>query len=134
VSTSEVGSEIGADSPSAGGSTIGAGAAATLVGSTTFFLATFFFVRLVAAGTALAFLVARLADFLATFFALPTLFALLDFFDATFFKGLALAAVRFAFATGRFFVLLFFFAMVTLLLAMLRLVAVRVSLKKSAVI
>jgi hypothetical protein len=113
---------------------MGAGAAATLGGGATFFLATFFFTVLVATGMDLAFLVAGLADFLATFFAPLTVFVLLDFFFAVFFAVFALAAVRFAFATGRFFALLFFFAMVTHLLAMLRLVAVRVSSKKSAVI
>jgi hypothetical protein len=61
---------------------------------------------------------------------------LLDVFAGRvfFFTALLFATVRFAFATGRLFALLFFFAMITFLLAVLRLLAVRVSSKKSAVI
>jgi hypothetical protein len=61
---------------------------------------------------------------------------LLGFLDerAFFLAVLLLAAVRFAFAIGRFFPLPFFFAMVSLLLGVVRLLAVRVALNKSAVI
>jgi hypothetical protein len=72
----------------------------------------------------------------AAFFAFFATLGLLGFFNLRvfFFAALVLAAVRFAFATERFFPLPFFFAMVSLLLAVLRLLAVRVAPKKSAVI
>jgi hypothetical protein len=72
----------------------------------------------------------------AAFFAFFATLGLLGFFNLRvfFFTALVLAAVRFAFATERFFPLPFFFAMVSLLLAVLRLLAVRVAPKKSAVI
>jgi hypothetical protein len=117
---------------------VGAGAmgGATLLGAAITGLATAF----LAAGAALAgaFFAAALAGarFGAAFFAFLATFRLLGFFDARafFFVTLDLAAARFAFATGRFFPLPFFFAMVSLLLAILRLLVVRVVPKKSAVI
>jgi hypothetical protein len=60
-------------------------------------------------------------------------FALLDDF-AFFFTAFFFATGRFDFPIGRFFALLFFLAMINFLLAVLRLLAVRVSPKKSAVI
>ena len=128
-----VGSETGSCSPDSPGSeTDGAGTGAMLSGRgrlATFFLLTFFATVL---GRAFAGVFLRAgADFLPTLFALPDDFAERVFF-ATFF-----ATVRFAFATGRFFALLFllfFFAMITFLLAVLRLLALRVAPKKSAVI
>jgi len=128
-----VGAEIGSSSLGAAGSAIGAGAGAIgakLLGATIFFMA----------GFAAAFLAAGAAfgcAFLgAAFFAFFATFTLLAFLDgrAFFFALLLLAAVRFAFATGRFFPLPFFFAMVSLLLAVVRLLAVRVAPKKPAVI
>ncbi len=61
---------------------------------------------------------------------------LLGFFDgrAFFFATLVLAAARFAFAAGRFFPLPFFLAMISILLTVRRLLAVRVAPKPSAVI
>jgi hypothetical protein len=108
------------------------------LGVTLFFFAAFL-AGFLAAGAAVTlaftfsggFLPAGFAAFLAVFF--TTLLALLTAFDF-FFNTLAAAALRFAFATGRFFALLFFFAMINFLLAVLRLLAVRVALKKSAVI
>ena len=60
-------------------------------------------------------------------------FALLDDF-AFFFTAFFFATGRFDFPVGRFFALLFFLAIINFLLAVLRLLAVRVSPKKSAVI
>ncbi len=103
----------------------GAGAAgAMLTGFATFFGAAFF-TAFFAAG----------ALFGAAFFAFLAT-ALLGFFDgrAFFFATLRFATARFAFATGRFFPLRFFFAMVSLLLAVVRLLCRRVVPKKSAVI
>jgi predicted transporter len=77
------------------------------------------------------------AFFGAARFALFATFAvLLGFLDgrAFFLAVLLFAAVRFDFATTRFFPLPFFFAMVSLLLGVVRLLAVRVAPKKSAVI
>lgn len=104
----------------------GAAAGAVRLTFAVFFLATFFFAAFRATGAALAFVFLR-ADF--------ALLDLAGFFVGRvfFFAALLFAAVRFAFATGRFFALLFFFAMITSLLAVLRLPAVRVSSKKSAV-
>ena len=84
-----------------------------------------------------AFFAACLDAFLgAARFALFATFAvLLGFLErAFFFAVLLFAAVRFDFATTRFFPLPFFFAMVSLLLGVVRLLAVRVAPKKSAVI
>ena len=125
-----VGSEIDPGSGDGGESTTGGiGTGATLLGFATFFLATFF---AVVAGLrdALALLRAGFVAFLATFFALLAVFAGRVFFFTT----LLFAPVCFAVPTERFFDLLFFFAMITFLLAVLRLLAVRVALKKSAVI
>ncbi|HEY3657660.1 MAG TPA: hypothetical protein VGL34_22005 [Steroidobacteraceae bacterium] len=61
---------------------------------------------------AFAFLRAGFAAFFATFFALLDVFGRVFFFSALLF-----AAARFNFPTGRFFALLFFFAMITFLLA-----------------
>lgn len=127
-----MGSEIGAGEFTSG-SVIGVGATGVLVlGGTGFFLGADF-------PLALTFFAGVLATFLATFFTafftLLDVFFLLDVLLLTFFLAcLTLATARFAFATGRFFALLFFFAMVTLLLAVLRLPVLRVSSKKSAVI
>lgn len=82
-----------------------------------------------------AFFAAAFTAFLTTLRALPDFF---DFAGPFFILGLCvLAAVRFAFffafATGRFFDLVFF-AMIHLLLAVDPFLAMRVALKKSAVI
>jgi hypothetical protein len=84
----------------------------------------------VGARLAFTFLRAGLVAFFATVFALLDDFAGRAFFFTAFF----FATVRFDFPIGRFFALLFFLAMINFLLAVLRLLAVRVSLKKSAVI
>jgi hypothetical protein len=106
------------------GSGAGAGAiGAMLAGFATFFGATFF-TAFFAAGALFG---AAFLAFLAT--------VLLGFFDGrAFFATLRFATARFAFATGRFFPLRFFFAMVSLLLAVVRLLCRRVVPKKSAVI
>jgi hypothetical protein len=131
-----VGSEIGAIAIDGGGSNVGTLATgATLLGRATRFLAAFLAgLRATGAALACAFLRAGLRAFFAAFF--TTFLALPDHFAARafFFTALLLTTVRFAFATGRFFALLFFFAMINFLLAVLRLLVVRVALKKSAVI
>ena len=68
---------------------------------------------------------------LAAFFAFFATFSLLGFLDgrAFFFATLDLAAARFAFAAGRFFPLPFFLAMVSILLTVRRLLAMRVAPK-----
>jgi hypothetical protein len=117
--------DIGSCPISVAGAGSGAGAAgAMLAGFATFFGAAFF-TAFFAAG----------ALFGAAFFAFLAT-ALLGFFDgrAFFFATLRFATARFAFATGRFFPLRFFFAMVSLLLAVVRLLCRRVVPKKSAVI
>jgi hypothetical protein len=136
VSTSPVGvAAVVSCSLSTGDSDIGgADTGATLSGLGIFLRAGFFagFGLTLTAGLALvfaAFFGAALAVFLGA--ALLTFFAGLGFF---FFVDLLFATVRFAFATGRFFALLFFFAMIIDLLAVLRLLDARVSSKKSAVI
>jgi hypothetical protein len=118
----------------------GAGAGAGAIGAMLFGLATRIFTgaaAFLAAGAALA------GDFFgAAFFALVAFFAffatfgLFGFFDgrAFFFATLVLAAARFAFATGRFFPLPFFLAMISILLTVRRLLVVRVAPKKAAVI
>ena len=128
----------------AAGAGIGAGAGA--IGAMLFGLATGFFTGAAAFFTAGAVLAGdffgaaffALAAFaLAAFFGLPVFFAffaalsLRGFFDgrAFFFATLVLAAARFAFATGRFFPLPFFLAMVSILLTVRRLLAVRVAPK-----
>lgn len=99
----------------------GATGATTLLGFATCGFATGV-TAFLAGGAALA-----AAFFGAAFFAFLALFAtfagLLGFFGrrAFFFAALLLAAVRFAFATGRFFPLPFFFAMISLLLGVVRL-------------
>jgi len=121
----------------AGGAAVGAGLGAADLGQlglgATFLGAAFLGTALLAAtlGEGFAFLGAALATFLATLRALPVIFALhftLPFTlaftfalegRAFFFATLFLAAGRLAFATGRFFDLLFF-AMVTLLLEIVR--------------
>jgi hypothetical protein len=90
-----------------GGTAIGAG-----FGFAAFFFATFF-TTFAGTGLATAFLRAGLAAFFATFFALLTVFTGRDFFFAT----LLFAPACLVFPTGRFLVLLFFFAMITFLLA-----------------
>jgi hypothetical protein len=87
------------------GAITGAGGGATLLGFAT---------RLLAADAVLAGALfgAAFFAFLATFTGLLVLVDARAFFLAT----LLLAAVRFAFATGRFFPLAFFFAMISLLL------------------
>ena len=105
----------------------GGGGGATLFGFIGFFVTvlTAFF----AAGLDAFFGAARFALF-------ATFAVLLGFLDgrAFFLAVLLFAAVRFDFATTRFFPLPFFFAMVSLLLGVVRLLAVRVAPKKSAVI
>jgi hypothetical protein len=107
----------------------GGGDGATIFG----FAIGFFAIRVAAfvAGAAFA-----AAFFGAALFALAFT-GLLGFLDerAFFLTVLLLfAAARFAFAIGRFFPLPFFFAMVALLLGMVRLLVLRVVLNKSAVI
>jgi hypothetical protein len=116
-------SVVGADSDTGGVAT-----GATVLGLATFFLATFF-ADFLATGAGLAFTFLR-AGFAALF---AMVFALLDDF-AFFFTTFFFATGRFDFPVGRFFALLFFLAIINFLLAVLRLLAVRVSLKKSAVI
>ena len=116
------GGDIGSWPKSELGVMTGAGAGgatgATLLGFATGGLATLV-TAFLAGGADLA-----AAFFGAAFFAFLATFAgLLGFFDgrAFFFAALLLAAVRFAFATGRFFPLPFFFAMISLLLGVVRL-------------
>jgi len=129
-----MGSDIGSRPQDSDGSDTGASAAGdTFFGLASFFLATFFAVFLtaeVALVFVFAFLRAGFDAFFTTFFALLDVFAGRPFFLTL----LRFSAVRFAFATGRLFALLFFFAMIGVLLAVLRLPGGRVSPKKSAVI
>jgi hypothetical protein len=121
VPATDGGGDIGSCPESEAGVNAGAGDGA--IGATLLGFATGFFATLatafLAAGAALA------GAFLgAAFFAFFAAFAgLLGFFDgrAVFFAALLLAAARFAFATGRFFPLPFFFAMISLLLGVVRL-------------
>jgi hypothetical protein len=132
---------IGSWPRSKGSVAAGAGAGAGAIGAMLFGLTAGFFTGAAAfftAGAALA------GDFFgAAFFALVAFFglracfaffatfSLRGFFDgrAFFFATLDLAAARFAFATGRFFPLPFFFAMVSILLTVRRLLLVRVAPK-----
>jgi hypothetical protein len=125
------GSEIGGCSAATLGSTDDGGGAmgADFRGFAVFFFAVFLTASLGLGGD-FAFLLGGFVALFATFFALPADFAGLFFF----FVVLLLAAVYLAFPTDRFLVLLFFLAMVSFLLAVLRLLIMRVALKKSAVI
>jgi hypothetical protein len=135
VPVEDGGGDIGSCPKSELGVMTGAGAGAA-TGATLLGFATRGFAALVTAflagGAALA-----AAFFGAAFLAFFATFAgLLGFFGrrAFFFAALLLAAGRFAFATDRFFPLPFFFAMISLLLGVVRLLAMRVAPKKSAVI
>jgi hypothetical protein len=124
------GSEIGGCSAVADGSTIGGGATgANFRGLGVFFFAAVFTASLGLGGD-FAFLLEDFGALFATFFALPADFAGVFFF---FFVVLLFAPAYLAFPIGRFLILLFFLAMISFLLAVLRLL-VRVVLKKSAVI
>ena len=132
---------IGSLPRSKGSVAAGTGSGAGAIGAVLFGLAIGFFTgaaAFLAAGALLA------GDFFgATFFALVAFFGLrafiaffatfrlLDFFDGRtfFFATLVLAAARFAFTAGRFFPLPFFLAMVSILLTVRRLLAVRVAPK-----
>ena len=128
------GSEIGAPAPDSGGSVMGAGGIGLRVDRATFFFAAGFFTAFVlAAGTdfAAAFFLAAglvsffLATFFAAFFDLPAGILGRVFFLAV----LPLTALLFALVPDRF-ALLFFFAMIILLLAVLRLLTFESSPEK----
>jgi len=125
----------------AAGAGTGAGAGAGASGAMLFGLAIGFFAgaaAFLAAGALLAgdFFGAAFLAFVAffglrAFIAFFATFRLPGFLDgrAFLFATLVLAAARFAFAAGRFFPLPFFFAMVSILLTVRRLLAVRVAPK-----
>jgi hypothetical protein len=138
------GSDTGSLAPDSGGSVTGIGGAGLTLFARATFLFAAFFLTVFFAGTNFAFAFfwtdGLATFFFATFLALLEVFALLDdlagrvFFLVTLLLGtLLLVALLFTFVTGRL-ALLFFFAMINPLLAVLRLLTLRVAPKKSAVI